>query len=327
MAETKIEWAKKVWNPVTGCTKVSAGCDNCYAEKLALRLQGMSQAKYKNGFSVTCHEDCLGDPLKWKKPQRIFVNSMGDLFHKYVPDDFIDKVFAVMALASQHTFLILTKRPERMLRFMEMANWAHRMNTITDTYIRRLESPLYDEVLPPLPNVHLGVSVEDQKTADERIPLLLKTPAAKRFISIEPMIGAVNIRPYLPHKFNREPHCLWCESCIPDQGNSDFWRQTRWGNHGPFLDGVILGGENGPGARPMHPNWVRKIHDDCAATGVPFFFKGWGQWSPNCFCNTKQAHATTPRPEPGSMGVMFKCGKKNREFSLLDGVEHRELID
>src|SRR3990167_5603914 len=165
--KTKIEWAEKVWNPVTGCTKVSEGCRNCYAERMSKRLAG--RAGYpEDGFKVTPHQDKLGETFHWRKPSRVFVCSMGDLFHKYVPDTFFAAVFSVMAQASQHTFLVLTKCPERLHSIL--MNWCAAGLTLRSGYG------------PVLPNVWLGVSVEDQKTADERIPLLLQTPAAKRFV-------------------------------------------------------------------------------------------------------------------------------------------------
>jgi protein gp37 len=223
---TKIEWTDRVWNPVTGCTKVSAGCKNCYAERMAKRLKAMGQPRYKNGFRVSMHKDILYLPLRWKKPRMIFVNSMSDLFHEDVPDKFIVKVFETMAKSKQHTFQILTKRPERMVTFFEK---------------------LFYMPIIPLSNVWIGVSIENQETADERIPQLLATPAAVHFISAEPLLGQINLR--FPQSKNP---------------NQDVW--------------VICGGESGPNARPMHPEWVKSMRDQCQASGVPFFFKQWGEW-------------------------------------------------
>ena len=223
MSNTKIEWATKVWNPVTGCSKVSAGCKSCYAETYAKRFWG------KRKFTdVQCHEDKLDQPFHWKKPQRIFVNSMSDLFHESIPFTFIDSVFEIMGFAKQHIFIILTKRPKRMKEFY---NWTHIFNHFG-----------------MMDNVWLGASVEDQKTADERIPLLLQTPAAVRFISAEPLLERIEffgLQPFINDpKFNK-------------------------------LDWVICGGESGKNARPVHPDWARSLRDQCKEANVPFFFKQW----------------------------------------------------
>jgi protein gp37 len=252
---TKIEWTDETWNPVTGCTKVSQGCKNCYAERLAPRVfagqmyspPGETVPTRPRVFTdVLCHPERLDAPLHWKKPRRVFVNSMSDLFHEDVPDEFIGNVFSTMGNCDDqdrgHTFQILTKRPERMLIYMkEHARDAWngpRMNC---------------SAFPPR-NVWLGVSVEDQATADERIPLLLQTPAAVRFISYEPALGPINLGWYLG-RFD------------PMQGATT-----------PNLHWLIAGGESGPNARPSHPDWFRAVRDQCAAAGVPFFFKQWGEW-------------------------------------------------
>ncbi|MDH4249360.1 MAG: phage Gp37/Gp68 family protein [Deltaproteobacteria bacterium] len=229
MTPTTIEWATDVWNPVTGCTKVSAGCLHCYAEGVAGRFWGERQFA-----DVRCHPERLNAPLRRRKPARVFVNSMSDLFHPDVPKEFINQVFAVMSMASQHTFMILTKRPERMLGY----------------------------VMNPPRNVWLGVSIEDQNTADQRIPILLSTPAAVRFVSVEPMLGPVDLYPRLGWLIGGPGISLG-----PIFGEAD--------GSGPFpdLDWVILGGESGPGARPMDPEWARSVRDQCAAGPVPFFFK------------------------------------------------------
>lgn len=228
--KTKIEWATDVWNPVTGCTKVSEGCRHCYAETIAKRFWG--ERKFTD---VQCHTDRLDAPRHWKKPRRVFVNSMSDLFHPDVPFEFIDRVFGAMTMACEHTFMILTKRPMRMLDWF---NWTTHNKT----------------GLWPLPNVWLGVTVENQAVADDRIPLLLQTPAAVRFVSVEPMLAPVDIHDFL------HPCKVHCSDDIP------------------AIDWVICGGETGPGARPMHPDWARSLRDQCTAAGVPFFFKKWGEW-------------------------------------------------
>ena len=214
MAEkSKIEWTESTWNPVTGCTKISEGCKHCYAERMARRLHAMGQEKYKNCFKVTIHEDCLAEPLNWKKPQIIFVCSMSDLFHKEVPDEFIIKVFDIMNKASWHTFQVLTKRAERLEEIASKLSWT--------------------------PNIWLGVTVESNEQK-RRIPYLINTPAYIKYLSIEPMITEIK----------------------------DLSLQN--------INWVIVGGESGPGARPIHENWVTAIRDNCIKNKVPFFFKQWG---------------------------------------------------
>ena len=208
-----IEWTEATWNPLTGCDKISPGCTHCYAERMSNRLKLMGQPNYRNGFELTLHPHALEIPLKWKKPQRIFVNSMSDLFHKDVPADFIQQVFATMRQASWHRFQILTKRSDRLAELAPSIDWP--------------------------PNVWQGVSVESAEYA-HRIDHLRGIGARVRFLSIEPLLGPI---PTL------------------DLTN------IQW---------VIVGGESGPGARPMREEWVLEIRDRCRAAGVPFFFKQWG---------------------------------------------------
>lgn len=236
MADTSIDWADKVWNPVTGCTKVSEGCRNCYAERMAKRWQRAGLRGYEDGFAVTCHPERLNYPRTWRKPQRIFVNSMGDLFHESVPLSFLTEVMQAMDRAKHHTFLVLTKRPEAMR-----------------DYLRTVAALGGGE---PPPHIWWGVSVENQRSADERIPLLLQTPAAVRFVSVEPMLGPVNIFNSVGGVFGSLKH-------PPALGN------LHW---------VICGGETGPDARPLHSAWVRSLRDQCQLAAVPFFFKSWGEW-------------------------------------------------
>jgi protein gp37 len=244
MTKTKIEWADEVWNPVTGCTKVSEGCRNCYAERIMARF-----SPGRKFTDVQMHADRLDDPLRWKKPRRVFVNSMSDLFHKDVPFEFILRAWMMMAHTSQHTYLILTKRPERMRQFI--TDWLPGAWGLATTSLQLLDRPI--------PNIWLGVSAETQNEADARIPILLQTPAAVRFVSVEPMLGEVNLIPYL----------------LPIGYNWDYDRR------GPArINWVICGGESGPGARPLHPDWVRGVRDACQDAGVPFFFKQWGEWRP-----------------------------------------------
>ncbi|TKJ39253.1 MAG: hypothetical protein CEE38_00445 [Planctomycetes bacterium B3_Pla] len=210
---SKIEWTESTWNPVTGCTKISAGCRNCYAERMALRLKAAGSPNYAKGFSVTLHEHALEIPLRWKRPRTIFVNSMSDLFHKDVPFDFIAKIFDVMRQASHHRFQILTKRSRRLLQLSSKLTWPE--------------------------NVWMGVTVENAECAF-RIDHLRQTGAAIKFISFEPLLGS-----------------------ILDIGLEG-------------IDWVIVGGESGPRARPMIPEWVIGIRDQCLGADVPFFFKQWG---------------------------------------------------
>ncbi|MBK9051354.1 MAG: phage Gp37/Gp68 family protein [Chloroflexi bacterium] len=210
---SQIEWTKSTWNPVTGCTKISPGCKHCYAERMAFRLQAMGQPNYANGFEVTLHDHMLTRPLEWKKPQTIFVNSMSDLFHKDVPLEFIQKVFAVMQQAHWHQFQVLTKRSERLLELSQQLEW--------------------------MPNIWMGVSVESEKYTF-RIDHLRQTGAMVKFLSLEPLLGP------LP------------------------------GLDLTGVDWVIVGGESGPGARPLKREWVTDIRDQCQRVKVPFFFKQWG---------------------------------------------------
>jgi len=241
---TAIEWTDATWNPIIGCSKVSAGCDHCYAERMARRQHGKGTVGYKDltdehGWTgkVRLIEDRLAQPTLWHKPRRIFVCSMSDLFHERVTIEMRERVYQVIEACPQHTFQILTKRPERV-----MAYW-----------------------LKPTNNVWLGVTTENQQAADARIPLLLQCPAAVRFVSLEPMLGAVDLRSWLWR--GRQPGLVVGPmSAIPMHGTKG--ASGVWG-----LDWVIVGGETGPGARPVQPDWARDVRDQCKAAGVPFFFK------------------------------------------------------
>lgn len=268
---TAIEWTDTTWNPVTGCTKVSAGCDHCYAETIAHRLAGTTA--FPNGFAVTLHPDRIPDPLSWRRPRRVFVNSMSDLFHTDVPDQFIAEVFAVMHHTRHHVFQVLTKRAGRMRSLLGSPEFYERVVGEASTYTDGA-----NPAVPwPLPNVWLGVSAETQHWANIRIPLLLDTPAAVRFVSAEPLLGRI--------EFDQ----LATREGIVDAfiGNGDHVReydgtQTSFVNPRPLpaIDWVIVGGESGPGARPMHPDWARAIRDLCGLAMVPFFFKQWGAFVP-----------------------------------------------
>lgn len=212
-AQSAIEWTEASWNPITGCTKISPGCANCYAERMARRLKAMGQPAYANGFRVTVHKHLLDLPLTWRRPRRIFVNSMSDLFHEDVPAAFIQSVFQVMGQADRHQYQILTKRSERLTELSPLLDWRA--------------------------NIWVGVTVENAEYA-YRLDHLRSCGAATKFVSIEPLLGP-----------------------IPDLD----LREIDW---------VIVGGESGPKARPMKPEWVTDIRDQCLSAGVPFFFKQWG---------------------------------------------------
>jgi protein gp37 len=249
-----IEWTDATWNPVTGCSKVSEGCRNCYAEALSLRF-GRSKKPWAAQFAaenVVLHPERLDHPLKWKDSRRIFVNSMSDLFHENVPAPYITSIFRVMGQAPQHTFQVLTKRPERMHSLVR--RW-------TDRYaVRMLEE---GDVAGqwPRPNVWLGVSAEDQKTANERIPLLTQTPAVVRFLSCEPLLAPIDL----------------CKAAGASADHTHGTSCTGWLEN---LHWVIVGGESGPRHRPMDLDWVRDLRDQCLTAGVAFFFKQVGGRTP-----------------------------------------------
>lgn len=282
---TRIEWTQSTWNPVTGCTPISSGCEHCYARRMALRLQGRcgyppEAPPYSRAFDVTLHPSRLGQPLRWRKPREVFVCSMGDLFHQAVPFEFVAAVWGVMAATPHHRYQVLTKRPERMAEWMQWVDeviaarldnapprklpWKLWPSDLCVQMARRAEVP--QGVLAgysrfwPLPNVWIGTTVEDQRRADERIPHLLRCPAAGRFLSVEPLLGKVDLEGLLC-RYRR------AEALGVRVGGRHEW---------PGVHGVIVGGETGPGARPMHPDWVRSLRDQCGAAGVPFFFKQWG---------------------------------------------------
>ena len=236
--KTKIAWTEATWNPVTGCSKVSEGCRNCYAERVWPRLSASPGRYFGREFGdVRIHPETLDIPLRWTRPRQIFVASMADLFHQSVPDAFIDHVFSVMAQASRHTFQILTKRPERAKAFLSGR-----------------------EILP---NVWLGVSAEDQKTLNERIPVLLSTPAALRWVSIEPMIGPVTFRwAKWQDEFKVDP-----KTGQESMNHLDGLRRLDW---------LVVGGETGPKARSMNGGWVRILVGECREAGVPLFVKQLG---------------------------------------------------
>lgn len=216
---------------------------------------------------VACHNERMDHPLRWRCwPRRIFVNRMSDLFHQDVPNEFIDKVFAVMALAPWHTFQVLTKRPERMRDYLSDRFVTDGIEEQMIALLARHPDLEPRQKIYPLPNVWLGVSVEDQDSADARIPLLLRTPAAVRWISAEPLLGPVDLMQLDDH--SRGGLTIYGWNCL--------YRNPTFGR--PGIDWVVVGGESGPNARPMHPDWVRSLRDQCADSGVPFLFKQWGEW-------------------------------------------------
>ncbi|MEU6054279.1 phage Gp37/Gp68 family protein [Streptomyces xanthochromogenes] len=267
---TTIEWTNRTWNPVTGCTKISDGCTNCYAETIAERFRG--HAAFPNGFDVQIRTDKVNAPLTWRKPARVFVNSMSDLFHDQVDQSWIADIFAVMAAARRHTFQLLTKRHARMRHLLNDAAW-----------IDQVRSRALDKGLPaadwawPIPNLWLGVSVESQQWANIRIPALLGTPAAVRFLSCEPLLGPVDLT-RLAAASKQQPGMVY-DALGQRYGVPDRWQAPTTAG----IDWVIVGGESGRNARAMHPDWARSLRDQCIAADVPFFFKQWGEWGPAPF--------------------------------------------
>ena len=277
MSKTRIEWTEHTWNPMSGCTKISDGCKNCYAEKMANRLKAMGTKGYENGFAVTLHPEKLREPLERKKPTMYFVCSMGDLFHEDVPFEFIDRVFAIIALTPHLTYQILTKRPERMRQYFERL----KINNVYYLKVPWENLPVskgYGDLFvanPPFANVWLGVTAENQEQADKRIPILLDTPAAVRFVSIEPMLSGIDLKKYLVgYKcFSCGYESLGSPRKCPSCGQSEFGDKY----YSPAIDWVIVGGETGSKARPLQYEWVKNIQAQCETVNVPFFFKKWGK--------------------------------------------------
>lgn len=233
MGKTKIEWADESWNPVTGCDKISEGCVNCYAEKLAKRMAGRYGYPHVDPFQVEFHLDKLDDPLRWRKPRMIFVCSMGDLFHPDVTWEMFLRIFKVMYHAPKHTYMILTKRPLKALRMIQRL-----FTTEKYKHFNRIGGK---GRIPK--NIWIGVTAENQARADERIPLLLEIPAAVKFVSCEPLLGEIDLHEYI--------------------------EDLSW---------VIAGGETGPKARPLDPDWIRTLRDCSELSDTPFFFKQWGEF-------------------------------------------------
>ncbi len=353
--KTGIEWTDATWNPVTGCAKVSQGCKHCYAEREWPRMTRLVPAYAGREFTdVRTHADRLDQPIRWAKRRMIFVNSMSDLFHPEVPYDFIDSVFGVMWAClygrneqNGHIFQVLTKRADRMRDYFRTDRreaWArsavhHGGGTDPDG--------IFDQVMDfngPHPRIWLGVSVEDQAAADERIPLLLDTPAAVRWISAEPLLGPVRLSGLFG--------LITDDEDVRINALEGTFITSRYQEDetplGAKLDWVVVGGESGPKARPMHPQWARSLRDQCAEAGVPFLFKQWGEWTEEdpgetahkdcagvwpagdvalCSEGYKPPFDTMERlNESGGVRLdgstlMFNVGKK-RAGRLLDGVQH-----
>lgn len=296
MASTRIEWTDETWNPLTGCSKVSEGCRNCYAIRQARRMDGQGV-----GYDETTQEgpnwtgrinllhDRLIQPLRWTRPRRVFVNSMSDLFHPKVPDQFIHRVFAVMAQATDHIFQVLTKRPARMGEVLSKI--AH---DASDGQVEWVTQPPHEHggmdtfwTPWPLPNVWLGTSAENQETTDTRLPALVETPAYIRFVSCEPLLGGINL--------------------------------TSWIHD---LDWIIVGGESGPGSRPMHPDWPRWLRDQCQDHETPFFFKQWGSWTP---ATGPDEHGKDAYTFPDGVRMLRRGWKSHNH--TLDGEQHQAFPD
>jgi protein gp37 len=371
---TKIEWADATLNYVNGCSLASPGCTNCYAMKQAHRFpvrQGLT-VQSKGGMvwtgEVRINDKELKKALAWKRGRRIFWNAHGDLFHENVPDEAIDRLFAVCALTPQHTHMILTKRSARMREYLSrpavevriglealgivMAAHAANAGSTLGAGVTLKGSDINPGALKlwPLPNVWLGVSVEDQQRADERIPDLLATPAAVRFISAEPLLGPVDLTALEVNQGWDEMDALnavnisaewgkWCEATEQtddDETLAGFVEQYGREPDGkplhPTLDWVIAGGESGPKARPMHPDWARSLRDQCQAAGVPFLFKQWGEWFPYGGIDADgHQNSITKGEQPGKWhewpnggGFSVKLGKK-MAGRLLDGRTHGEF--
>jgi protein gp37 len=282
---TNISWTDATWNIITGCTLVDEGCRNCYAAHLAANWPALARHPSRAGLArnnadgvakftgeVRFNEQWLDQPLRWRKPRRIFVCAHGDLFHESVPDDWIDRVFAVMALCPQHSFQVLTKRPERMRAYLK-AEYRRALIGEQMRRVAQIEASESVMTLWPLPNVWLGTSISDQASAEARIPDLLRTPAAVRFVSAEPLLGPVRLD-YIAFGgddiFGVLNALSGIEGCLE---HSERWPASA------KLDWVICGGESGKNARPMHPGWARSLRDQCVAAGVPFHFKQWGEWT------------------------------------------------
>lgn len=341
---TKIEWTDATVNAVNGCSLASPGCTNCYAMRLAgTRLRNhpsragltidTKAGPVWNG-EVRLNEDALLQPLRWKRPRKIFWNAHGDLFHPNVPDEWIDRQFAVMALTPQHTHQVLTKRPDRMCEYVtRLVDEPSQLTArrFAQVWPSGVKTPK-DGITLPLANVWLGTSVEDQTRANERIPHLLATPAAVRFLSCEPLLGLIDLTQIESDgghtddvfRLDALKGEYWTWSMV---GPQQQWREPGGRSAGGRIDWVIVGGESGPGARPMHPQWARDLRDQCAAAGVAFHFKQWGAWVPNDHVFDREKRSlrfvsAESRLPWGKCQPQMERGPKNLTGRLLDGVQH-----
>ena len=361
---SRIEWCDATWNPVVGCSPVSAGCVNCYAARMAHRLGNNPATPQYAGLTgpdgrwlgqARMAQGHFNDPLTWRRPRRIFVCSMGDLFHESLHPVFVDNVVARMIMAPRHQYMVLTKRPERMRDYFLSEETPGRLLRVSGVLSRI--APEATPNLPwPLPNVTLMTSIEDQSSVGSRLPPLLECGAQgwRTGVSIEPMIGPVDVSPYLQDIIHQDEIGLAGRNgpLITANGITD---------HDPWMRGlswVICGGENGRGARPMHPDWVRSLRDQCKDAGVPFFFKGWGEWgttrfdirdglpawdvfhsfehycakAPTRMCKGDKlicpdGHVPTSGCKEGKtypMAIITRVGKR-KSGRLLDGVEYNQI--
>ncbi|WOJ89684.1 phage Gp37/Gp68 family protein [Methylocapsa polymorpha] len=273
----EMEWADATWDPLAGCTRKSAACRHCYAE--ALTAASSQSGLWGHGFAeigpkgpawtgqIALLEDRLALPLGWENPRRIFVNALSDLFHESLPVETIDRIFAVMALAPRHTFLVLTKRPKTMQPYLADPAAPGRIAGAMEAIAAKDGTPHKIDAWP-LPNVWLGVTAENQKEADRRIPLLLETPAAVRWIAAEPLLESLDLK------------------------IGTWLRDAPDGSAGAKLDWIVAGGETGPEAQPCHPDWARSLRDQCAKSGAAFFWRQWGEHIPAAGVEADSAQAT-----------------------------------
>jgi protein gp37 len=311
---TGIEWTDSTWNPIRGCSRVSEGCRNCYAESVAARFSGPGQAyeglaefnvigegkpeervESRWTGAVRLIESHLEDPIRWKAPRKIFVNSMSDLFHDAVKDDWLVQIFAVMQACPQHTFQVLTKRPERMRDWINESNRDLVSLAGEELAGRRGWCHAHEDSNWPLRNVQLGVSIEDQESANHRLPILAQTSAAVRIVSYEPALGPVKFETALP---KQEERCS--------------------------LNWIICGGESGPRARPMDPEWARSARRFCSDYQIPFFFKQWGEWLPYDQLTELAQDCMSEWVKNDAEARAYRMGKHNAG-AILDGVEWKEF--
>jgi protein gp37 len=340
--KTGIEWTDATWNPVRGCSRKDRGCLHCYAEVQAARIERMDRGrgvavgegsydgltKIVNGRPTWTGElrqvpDLLDQPLRWRRPRLIFANSMSDLFHANVPFDFVDQVFAIMALAPQHTFQVLTKRQDRMAEYLSAADLQERISLLADDMAAKYRRQRADEVAGgavfwPMPHVWLGFSAHDQASFDNRWQDARKVAELGwlTWVSLEPLLGPVDLSEVLDAEWSREG-----------------WQSNQHALDMPLLSWVVVGGESGDLAEPMHPDWPGLLRDQCKAVGVPYLFKQWGEWAPFEELSEElrardldpiivRFDGSTCQGEfVGNNRLMLRTGKK-ASGRLLKGIEH-----